>query len=205
MIYFSSDHHFWHNNVIKYCDRPFASVEEMNEIMILRWNEVVKPEDTVYYLGDFAMAARAPEVYTNRLNGTKILVNGNHDFTHPYHKKSRNEDNRKIWRDKYISWGWHSVVDEVNIEIDGIKLKMCHLPYPSTYENQEEAQHEDKYARFRPVDEGVILLNGHVHEKWAMKKSSKGTLMINVGVDVNNFYPISFEKIKEIIQESDKK
>jgi calcineurin-like phosphoesterase family protein len=53
MKFFSSDPHFWHNNVIKYCMRPYTTVEEMNEDMVNKWNEVVAPEDEVYNLGDF--------------------------------------------------------------------------------------------------------------------------------------------------------
>lgn len=62
MIYFTSDHHFWHENIISYCKRPFASVEEMNEKMVQYWNDVVKDKDEVYYLGDFSMAWRPVEL-----------------------------------------------------------------------------------------------------------------------------------------------
>jgi calcineurin-like phosphoesterase family protein len=89
MLYFTSDHHFWHTNIIKYCNRPFVSVEEMNEALIQNWNDLVLPEDEVYYLGDFSMAARPVEIYTSRLNGIKYLVPGNHDFCHSYNNKSR--------------------------------------------------------------------------------------------------------------------
>jgi len=54
-VFFTSDTHFNHVNIIKYCSRPFSSVEEMNREMIARWNSVVGPEDTVFHLGDFAM------------------------------------------------------------------------------------------------------------------------------------------------------
>lgn len=79
--FFTSDTHFNHANVIKYCARPFASVDEMNRVMIERWNAVVKPEDTVYHLGDFALG-KASEwpVFLQQLNGIrKILIIGNHD------------------------------------------------------------------------------------------------------------------------------
>jgi calcineurin-like phosphoesterase family protein len=64
-IYFSSDHHFSHSNVIKYCNRPYTSVQEMNEDLIQRWNNQVKPEDTVYYLGDFSLGKNAVREITN--------------------------------------------------------------------------------------------------------------------------------------------
>ena len=79
--FFTSDTHFNHANVIQYCGRPFASVDEMNREMIARWNSTVGPDDTVYHLGDFALgkfAKAAPILH--RLNGArKILVLGNHD------------------------------------------------------------------------------------------------------------------------------
>ena len=52
MIYFIADPHFGHENILKLCDRPFSSVEEMDELLIRRWNETVSDEDTVYLLGD---------------------------------------------------------------------------------------------------------------------------------------------------------
>lgn len=83
MIFFTSDHHFCHANIIKYCKRPFESVDQMNEEMVRRWNEVVGDEDTVYYLGDFSLAKQAVELFARRLNGEKHFIMGNHDACHP--------------------------------------------------------------------------------------------------------------------------
>jgi calcineurin-like phosphoesterase family protein len=77
--YFTSDSHFGHENVIRYCNRPFANADEMDEAMIERWNAIVKPNDTVYHLGDFAMGKNAAPNILRRLNGTKHLIWGNHD------------------------------------------------------------------------------------------------------------------------------
>lgn len=81
MIYFISDTHFFHQNIIKYCDRPFPSVEEMNEQLIKNWNQVVTEEDEVYFLGDFAMRGSTIEVkkILQQLKGRKYLIRGNHD------------------------------------------------------------------------------------------------------------------------------
>lgn len=84
-IYFTSDHHFNHRNIIDFCNRPFTSVEEMNEHMIDAWNSVVKKGDMVYHLGDFAITGYSKSHVTtvenllSRLNGNKILIKGNHD------------------------------------------------------------------------------------------------------------------------------
>lgn len=79
-IFVIADTHFNHENIIKYCNRPFKSVEEMNEAMIKNWNETVSNKDVVIHLGDFALGSKekAREI-AGRLNGKKILVLGNHD------------------------------------------------------------------------------------------------------------------------------
>lgn len=78
-IWLISDTHFSHTNIIEYCNRPFASVEEMDETMVDRWNRIVRREDHVWHLGDVAMARRALQI-VKRLNGHKRLVFGNHDI-----------------------------------------------------------------------------------------------------------------------------
>lgn len=88
MIYFIADTHFNHTNIIKYCDRPFTSVEQMNEFMIKRWNETVKKDDVVYHLGDFALSSK-PEIMSlmDKLKGIKYLVKGNHDtYTNQFYR-----------------------------------------------------------------------------------------------------------------------
>ena len=80
MIYFIADTHFNHENIIKYCNRPFKNTEEMNEYIIKKWNSVVKSEDIVYHLGDvgFGTIDELKKLLA-KLNGTKILIMGNHD------------------------------------------------------------------------------------------------------------------------------
>lgn len=81
MRYIISDTHFYHNNIIKYCNRPFSSVEEMNDTLIENWNSIVKPEDTVFHLGDFAFKKNVNNIIhiVDRLNGKIVLIKGNHD------------------------------------------------------------------------------------------------------------------------------
>ena len=81
MIYFIADTHFNHANIIKYCNRPFKNTCEMNEYIIQKWNSVVKNDDIVYHLGDVGYGAlQEIKEILQRLNGTKILLRGNHDF-----------------------------------------------------------------------------------------------------------------------------
>lgn len=86
-IFFISDHHFHHKNILTFKTqddlplREFSDVDHMNEIMIQRHNEVVKPNDKVYFLGDVCMSRNAKGLeILSRLNGKKVLVKGNHDM-----------------------------------------------------------------------------------------------------------------------------
>jgi len=75
-----SDHHFYHENIIKYCNRPFKTVEEMNYKMILRWNKIVGKNDTVLHLGDFSFGnKKMVSDIRKKLNGEIFMVKGNHD------------------------------------------------------------------------------------------------------------------------------
>lgn len=75
-----SDTHFNHENIIKYCNRPFKSVEEMNETIIKNWNETVTSKDIIIHLGDVGLGKYEQlEPIIQRLNGKKILILGNHD------------------------------------------------------------------------------------------------------------------------------
>lgn len=81
MIYLTADHHFGHGNIIDYCDRPFTDAEEMDRAMIEAWNSLVRPDDTVYHLGDFTL--RGINKFTSvveRLNGHTMIVPGGHDW-----------------------------------------------------------------------------------------------------------------------------
>jgi calcineurin-like phosphoesterase family protein len=111
-ILFTADTHFGHSNIIKYCSRPFGSVEEMDETLIENWNKKVNQRgDTVYHLGDFAKAHKAEDVrrYRERLNGKIILIEGTHD----------NFDNRS-------ECGFTSISPLLTIKHDGVSITLCH-------------------------------------------------------------------------------
>lgn len=83
--YIIADTHFGHENIIRYCARPFVDANHMNEKLIANWNAVVGNDDTVYMLGDFCMSHNIEKTkeLVSRLNGIKILVMGNHDNHRP--------------------------------------------------------------------------------------------------------------------------
>lgn len=89
-IYVIADTHFGHENIIRFCNRPFCNAHQMNEEMIKRWNTVVKKTDTVIHCGDFGLGTKAELVeICQKLQGRKILIKGNHDCY-------KDEDYRKM-------------------------------------------------------------------------------------------------------------
>lgn len=191
-IWFSSDHHYFHENIIKYCNRPFGSVAHMNQELTRRWNEIVQPEDFVYYLGDFSLGRiEVVEPIVKSLNGKKLLISGNHDRAHPTNKKPT-----PIAR--YIEAGFIDVVLETTIDLTlngrPQKVKLCHLPYAPLADEEVDR----RYLNYRPKDEGQLLLHGHVHCSWLVDVKRK---MFNVGVDLHNYYPWSVEDIEAVMRE----
>jgi calcineurin-like phosphoesterase family protein len=79
-FFLCSDTHFSHKNIIKYCNRPFTNVKEMNIFLLKAWNEIIQKDDIVFFLGDFALGKidKHKAIY-DKLNGNKIFIRGNHD------------------------------------------------------------------------------------------------------------------------------
>lgn len=185
----TSDPHFWHANVIKYCNRPFKDVEEMNEMLVVNWNRVVKPGDRVICLGDFSFSGRSVELYSHRLNGDKELCPGNHDPLHPYNKfqkKAVKQGKPTFWKEFYESHGWKVLPLQTTLDIPGVAVvNLSHMPYDTT---------DDRYGEYKAKDDGRWLLCGHIHQWW----KTRGR-MINVGVDVWDFTPVHIDQVSEII------
>ena len=79
-IFVSSDEHFCHPRILFYARRPFNSIQEMEQVIVKNWNSIVSPEDVVIVCGDFAfVGVKKSKQILDSLNGTKILVLGNHD------------------------------------------------------------------------------------------------------------------------------
>jgi calcineurin-like phosphoesterase family protein len=189
-IYLTSDLHFYHANVIKYCNRPFTDVEHMNESLINNWNSVVKPDDQIIVVGDFSLAFRPVEVITPRLNGVKFLVPGNHDFCHSYNKKSRKPEKRGEWIKKYQDNGWNVLSEQCIFDIPEIgTANICHIPWNNN---------DPRYEKHKAINDNKWLLHGHIHSNTQLNLDKK---MIDIGCDANNYTPVHLDKIKELINE----
>lgn len=82
MIFFTSDTHFGHTNIIKYCNRPFSNAHEMDKILIRNWNLRVSEKDTIYHLGDFGSGpSRFLIGIVEQLKGKKFFITGSHDHS----------------------------------------------------------------------------------------------------------------------------
>ena len=193
MIYFTSDLHLGHKNIIKYCDRPFNSVEHMNDTLISNWNSVVTKDDIVYVIGDFSMGIPAVEEFTPKLNGRKILISGNHDHIHPSHRSSKTIEKYENTLRKYIQAGWNIISNSDTITIGSQEVLLNHFPWKHV---EDKNEHKEKFGKYRLEDNGLFLLHGHIHSN---EQTGLDKRMIDVGVDANNFTPISIDKIKEII------
>ena len=80
-VYFTSDFHFYHTNIIRFDNRPFRNVDEMNETLVGNWNDKISKDDVVFYLGDLSWDGSGPRTkeLVNELNGTIHYITGNHD------------------------------------------------------------------------------------------------------------------------------
>lgn len=170
MIWFTSDLHFNHLNILKYEpeSRPFADIYEMNRTLIDNWNMVVKPSDIVYVLGDFMMGSvEEGRKCIEQLNGEIILIRGNHDT--PKRIEMYKELGIEVCDINYLSY-------------KGCYMIMCHFPMCSQ-EFADMVLHDNSE---------IICLYGHVHHQ-APKGYNNG--MYHVGVDTNNLFPVSVEQI----------
>lgn len=102
MIWFVSDEHYGHTNIIKFCNRPFKDADEMREVLIKRHNSVVAPNDEVYHLGDVSFG-KDVEQYISKLNGSHHLILGNHDHS-CYRKFKKLEPYISVQDTRVVNW-----------------------------------------------------------------------------------------------------
>jgi calcineurin-like phosphoesterase family protein len=171
MIYFAADTHFGHANIIRFCNRPFGTVEEMDEALVDNWNGTVGDRDTVYFLGDLFFRASPDRVrgILCRLKGQKHLVIGNHDSS---------------WMTKeLVNSHFVEASHFLQVSVEGRHLVMCHYPLLCW------------------GGEGKSwMIHGHIHNNrhmdyWPLLQIRERVL--NAGVEINGYAPVPFEKLLE--------
>jgi calcineurin-like phosphoesterase family protein len=179
-VFFTSDTHFGHGNIIEFCNRPFKNAEEMDYKLIENWNKKVPHDGIVYHLGDFAWGGyEFWKNIRNQLNGSIILIKGNHD-----------EKNMTPSAEQEL---FDFVTYQMKLEIEGRKVYLNHNPflcYGGTYRDPKSL---------------VYQLFGHVHSGPGAKGLDIERLGVlfptqyDVGVDNNNYEPISWEEVNNAI------
>ena len=176
-VWFTSDTHFGHENIIRFCNRPFRNAEEMNAELIRRWREVIPVDGTVFHLGDFAHgSSRLWNDILNALPGRKYLILGNHDM--------------KAIRQGFMNH-FELVTQQTTIRVDGQAIVLNHNPflcYGGSY--------RDVWQLFGHVHSGPASHTGLDHPRLKMLFP----LQYDVGVDNNDFRPISFVQVKAKIE-----
>lgn len=167
--FLTSDSHFGHQGIIEWLDRPFASVEAINDGMVALWNSVVTKRDTVWHLGDFALGPRGTAgKHFRRLNGTKHLVRGNHDG------------------DDVMSLPWELVQDMASFKADAVRITLCHYPMVSW---RGSSHNRDGHV-------ASIMCHGHIHGTVRDSRLPwSDSCLLDVGVDMRAFAPIPVEAV----------
>lgn len=168
-ILFTADTHLHHDNVIKYCDRHFGDVNKMDDAIVENWNAVVQPKDIIFILGDFCFGSQKSWIY--------------------FLKKLAGVKYLVIGNhDKSVTPNWFvDVLPMMNLLIrgddeikDGQRITCCHYPMVSWYHSHM----------------GAWQAYGHVHGKLQGKLSPN---QYDVGVDCNDFTPVSYQELKVYI------
>lgn len=168
-VWFTSDTHFGHKNIIGFCNRPYLSTDEMDADLIKNWNMLIAPDDEVWHLGDFSFHRsdwRSDAAIVEQLHGRKHLIVGNHD-NYGFQKKCK----------------WTSVnqgIIERSFSCNGYQTHLVLAHYP--------------LREWNGFFYGSYHLYGHVHARL----KSYGRSM-DVGVDTNNFMPYKLEQILTIL------
>ena len=171
MTYFTADLHLGHNNIIASCGRPFSDVDEMNNAIIGNWNSRVTDRDDVWVLGDVAYrSAEHVGTFLGRMKGRKHLVLGNHD---------------RSWMKTLDASEYFVSIEQMSfLSLEGRNIILCHYPMM-----EWDGSHHGSY-----------LVYGHIHGNYGQSfwpLISSNDHMLNAGVDINGFYPVTFPELVE--------
>lgn len=200
--FFTSDWHIGHEKALEYDKRPFKNLDHMNEILIARYNATVPYSGICYFLGDMGNKTEDMRKVFSRLNGTKVLVIGNHDkgITTMY------------------NCGFDVVIYSASIYIGKHRVTMSHCPLNGVYrEDTSQMRRADMLAEKGIIenwhgesrerhqmhtleDEGQFHLHGHIHSRKDKLISEKiSGRQYDVGVTANNYTPVSISTIESWI------
>ena len=186
-IFWTSDPHYFHNNIIFLAKRPFKDLNEMHDTLIRNWNKVVPIDGTVIINGDFAFTGNNDNIKSilDQLNGEKILVYGNHCIQNKFERDSI----RKLFRYNTHYLNECKVKDED--AVNGVQnIFNVHYPCVSWPGKAQDSWHTFGHVHTSPYSE---------HSRDSKDMKIYATLKLksyDVGVDNNNFTPVSYFQLK---------
>jgi len=195
-VFFTSDWHVGHQNILAFDNRPFKDLDHMHRVLINNYNSTVCPEDVCYFVGDMGLCnSETLGKVISELNGTKVLVLGNHD-------KGVNA---------MYAMGFDVVVNGLSLHIAKQRVTVSHCPLYGVYRENvvgmrggrdEENWHgesRDKHRKYTVTDEGQFHLHGHIHSPNGGKSTKILDKQYDVGVPANNYRPISMSSLESWI------
>lgn len=192
----TSDWHIGHANAIKFDNRPFKDLDDMHRVLINNYNASVRPGDICYFLGDIGVKdAETTKSVISKLNGTKVLISGNHD------------------KGDYVMMdcGFDIVINAAKVVIAKEIVTMSHCPLPGLFREHTEGMRgtalgENWHGESRPhynmytvPNEGQFHLHGHIHSPNGGKSQKILDKQMDVGVPSNKYRPVSFSEIESWI------
>ena len=190
----TSDWHIGHLNSIKFDQRPFTDLDHMHRVLINNYNAQVPEDGLCYFAGDMGLtnSTTLKEVIA-QLNGTKVLILGNHDKGHA----------------AMYDLGFDVVVNSVTLYIAGERVTISHCPLPGLFRENTEGMRncepgdnwhgEKRHREYSVTDEGQFHLHGHIHSGPANDKLKIDGRQYDIGVPANNYRPVSLGTIESWI------
>lgn len=196
MFWFTSDHHLFHKNILKFStnQRPYIHYEQMSYDIIVKHNSKVGVNDTVFFLGDLAFGDRQNNLRKTLpfFNGRKYLILGNHDLGF---KQLDSPKALKNHVEFYKSLGFIDVFPK-GVILENIhprlpeRIRLSHFPYSENL----KMDYDRGLEKFAPTNDGLLLLYGHTHQTEVLKYKNS----IHVGLDSWQCYPVSIEQVVQI-------
>ena len=192
--FFTSDLHFGHVNILKYGrGDAFGDLDNMRETIIANINSMVGPDDTLYILGDVVMGQRAENLpHVGRLNGTRRLILGNHDYPHPC-----NPDKVRNRHTATYAPHFDSMAMSQHLFVGDRLTLLTH--FPASLDHTDEV----RYADYRPVTD-LPVLHGHLHCDDIVVEPNH----VHVGIDADytaygipRYHPIPLETVAQVLEE----
>lgn len=192
-IFFTSDHHYFHESSLKLDNRPFKDMDEMIVGLRRRHNSMVGENDICYFLGDMGFSGGDLKSVMDKLNGTKILILGNHD------KKQQ----------AMLNSGFDAAMNSCSMYIANELVTMSHCPLRGVWREDttgmrkfvvsENWHGESRHEEFLVEDKGQFHLHGHIHSPNGGKSTRTLGRQLDVGVTANNYSPVSISQIESWI------